>query len=123
MPGSAAQEICVAVVHLAPDQCVAPVLVLPRRVSFTHVALVSISRFACGNAGLQRSFGIEECVLQVERIDNFRDRKLCESLMVQKLFDQKAESDETEIAVDQPRSWFVFEIEIRNRRERSFGIV
>src|ERR1051325_3605543 len=122
MTRSAAKKVRVAIVHLAPDQTPARIRILTGAALLAHVSLVSVARLTRRDTRLQRQLGIEKCLREFQRLEDFVFRHVRESLMTHP-FEQYAERDESEIAIDHARARFVLQIEIRNRSRSAFGLV
>src|ERR1041384_4673051 len=99
MTSGAAEEVCVAVVYLAPDQSLPRILILAAATLRAHVLLVEVAGFAGRNAGLESDFGIEEGLFEIQRLEDLAVGQILE-MVTSHAFEQDAERDETEIAVD-----------------------
>src|SRR5437870_11873942 len=124
MTRQATERVPVGIVHLAPDNSGAPAAVaVCRRIridrTLAHVALVSVATFARRHAGLPGPRRIEERALKLKRLDNLPSRKLIKR-RADKLLEQKAKHDETEIAVNNSLAGFLFKRFVGDRRERAF---
>src|SRR5690349_4714561 len=122
MTRPAAEEIGIAVVDLAPDLPLAGIRILTRARLVAHIPLVKISELARGDARLQREFRVEERLFQVKWFEDLVLGQLGETV-TRHAFEQNAERDETEIAVDDARARLVLEIEISDRARGAFGFV
>ena len=123
MTRRAAEKVGVAVVNVAPDNFFSPAAIardrFHRKAPFAQITLVSIAPLARSHTSSRGGRRIEKCVLQVERLHDSIKRQLIEPASHQ-AFEQKAEHDETEIAVNDFFTGPSAERFIGNRRERAF---
>src|SRR5262245_2608860 len=100
MTGSAAQEVCVSIVHFTPNDIAAPTSVSStREVPLAHIAFICIAAFTCRDPGLHRLNRIEKCTFKPQSLDDFRACDVGENPAAH-LLQQKAQRDESQIAID-----------------------
>src|SRR5882672_11135592 len=116
MTRSASEEIRVSIMHLAPDYFLTPILVIASVTITTHLSFVGVAGLASGDSGLHGNLRIEEGTFQVQGLEDFTARQLSQTLPCY-FFQEQAENDESQIAIDYARSGLVLQIQIRNRRK------
>ena len=80
MTGGASEKIRVAIMHLAPDQFLTPILIAASICIAAHFSLVRIADLAGGDSRLHSSFRIEEGVVKTERLEDFAFCQLGQTL-------------------------------------------